>query len=447
MSKQPNVVFIIADDHRHDAISRHGDPVVQTPALDHLIDQGISFRGTHIMGGLSPAVCMPTRASVNTGASVFRTGGAGKVNPELTLMGEWFRAHGYYTFQVGKWHNEPATHHRSFSGGAKCFFGGMSDHYQVPLHDFRADGQYEKNQIYFEDRHSTDIFTDAAIDFVQTYDREEPFLLYLAYTSPHDPRTAPEPFASRYNADNIQLPPNYIEQHPFDNGEMVIRDELLAEQPRNAAETRQHIADYYAMITHHDDALGRLFKTLKDRGLWDDTIIVYTADHGLAVGQHGLLGKQSMYDHSVRIPFLLRGPGVPAGRQFEGLTCQFDIFPTLCELSGLSIPTTVEGQSLVPTLTQQPATAPIRDSVFSLYMDIQRMVKTPRWKLIRYYRNEEKGVGTDRIQLFDLLNDPWETQDLSQQPDMAPQIEALAATMSLWQQQINDPLQQRPILV
>jgi arylsulfatase A-like enzyme len=441
-SNKPNIIFIISDDHRHDAIHSIGNNDILTPILDSLINNGVAFTGTHIMGGLSGAVCMPSRASVHSGVNIFRSGGEQSINPELSLMPEVLRNHSYHTYAVGKWHNDNSSFMRSFSGGSNLFFGGMCGHYEVPLHDFNPNGDYPKSSSRKMNKHSAELFTDAAVDFLDSYKQEDPFFLYLAYTSPHDPRTAPQEYADLYDPAQIKLPDNFMEQHPFDNGALRIRDEELAGFPRTREEVGQHLADYYAMITHMDAQIGRVLEALKESGKLDQTIIIYTADHGLAVGQHGLLGKQNMYDHSVRIPLIMNGPGLPKEKRIEGLCYQMDIFPTVCELVDIPKPSTVEGVSLCGMINDQDEKH--RVSVYSVYRDFQRMVKNDRYKLIRYYRVESEQLGTDSIQLFDLQDDPWELTDLSKDLQYQEILNDLVREMEIWQKRVNDPLAGMP---
>lgn len=446
MAVRPNVIFIIADDHRYDAIGAAGDPTVQTPVLDAIARAGTILTSTHIHGGVDGAVCVPCRACVNAGTHIFQATKSQTIgdhantnvirNAEAT-MPAWFRSHGYQTHAIGKWHNDAASFTAGFRGGDAIFFGGMSEHTQVPVFDYNPDGHYPGSARRIEARFSTELFTDAAVDFLERYQEEEPFFLYLAYTSPHDPRTAPEPYASMYDPERIPLPPSYMEEHPFDNGELVIRDEELAAYPRQAEEVRQHIADYYAMITHMDEAIGRVLKALAVSGRADDTLIVYTADHGLAVGRHALLGKQNVYDHSIRVPWLIRGPGVPAARRVDALVYQYDIFPTLCELAGIGAPPDIEGKSMSALIKGE--TDKGRETVYALYKDIQRMVKDDRWKLILYRRSALTGQGTDCEQLFDLLHDPWEMHDLSGDPPSQVQAEKLKRDLADWMERVRDP--------
>jgi arylsulfatase A-like enzyme len=452
--RRPNVLFIIADDHRSGAIRAQGDPTVRTPVLDRLMAQGVSFDRAYHFGGLTGGVCVPARACLMAGANPFRAlaskdladhVGLRTINPALPTLPETFRGAGYHTYHVGKWHNDVASFRRSFAGGAKIFMGGMSDHYRVPVFDFDPTGAYPRAARYEGDRHSTELFGQAAVHFVRGYGRPEPFFLYLAFTAPHDPRTPPPEYAARYPPAEMPLPPNFLAQHPFDNGDLRTRDEALAPWPRTPAVVRRHTADYYGMITHLDAWIGRVLGALEEAGHADDTIVVYTADHGLAVGQHGLFGKQNLYEHSARVPCIVRAPGVDGGRRVDALTYTPDLHPTLCELAHVPQARTVETRSLVPLL--RGASDGVRGGVCQVYKDVQRMATDGRWKLIRYYRSAERpAAGTDGIQLFDLEADPWETRDRSADPACARDVERLAAQLTEWQREVEDPMAGAPVL-
>lgn len=444
MPSQPNILFMIADDHRFDAIGAMGDATVQTPVLDALMARGTTFRQTHIMGSLVGAVCVPSRAAVLTSANLFRSG-MQEINRELAVWPQVMRDAGYHTFATGKWHNDKQTFTNSFAEGAKIFFGGMSSHFEVPVYDYDASGAYPNTARYIGEKFSTEMFTDAAVQFLQDYDASAPFFLYLAFTSPHDPRTPPGEYATMYPPAEIPVPENFMPEHPFDNGEMRIRDEVLAPFPRTPEIVQQHIADYYGMISHMDAEIGRVLKTLEATGQLENTLIIYTADHGLAVGQHGLLGKQNLYNHSIRVPSIFAGPGIPEGKTVDALTYLYDVFPTVCELTDVACPRTVEGRSLVPLM--EGSVARVRETVFAAYRDIQRTISDGDWKLIRYYVSEETGAGTNRIQLFNLKEDPGETTDLSAVPAHTARIQSLAADMHMWQMETDDFLKEVPVLL
>lgn len=429
MNNKPNVLFLLADDERFDTIHALGNDEIKTPNLDRLVAEGTAFTRAHIPGGTSGAVCMPSRAMINSGKTLFHLYGAGEQIPQShTTMGQCFRESGYRTIGIGKWHNGTESFARSFSDGDEIFFGGMWDHWNVPVNSFHPDGKYENVVRSTPDffhanhpmetiaeritagKHSTELFTDAAVRFIEQ-PHDEPFFLYTALLVPHDPRTMPERFKNMYDPSKIRVPDNFAEEHPFyfgiDSKIGEDRDENLAAYPRTESEIQRHIADYYAMISHIDENVGRILDALERSGQLDNTIVVYTGDNGLAVGRHGLMGKQSLYDHSIRVPLILRGPGIPKGEQRDAYVYLMDIYPTLCELCGLSIPASVEGKSFKTAIT---GGEPARRTMYFAYTHLIRAVKDERFKLIRY------KLEPDKTQLFDLYKDPDETVNLYDDP-------------------------------
>jgi len=423
--KRPNILFLFTDDQRFDTIRALGNPEIRTPNLDRLVARGLSFTRAHIMGGTSGAVCMPSRAMLLTGRTLFHLHRRGAAVPgDHTLLPEVFRAAGYRTFGTGKWHNGARAYARCFTHGGNIMFGGMSDHLSVPVHDFDPTGAYPRGSRVTGDGFSSELFTDAAISFLEKDAGENPFFMYVSYTAPHDPRMAPEEYAAMYPPRSVSVPGNFLPEHPFDNGEMKIRDEKLSPWPRTPALIRDHLAAYYAMITHTDAQIGRLLDALERSGRAGETIIVFTSDNGLAVGSHGLLGKQNLYDHSVRVPLILCGPGVAEGRQTRGLCTLNDLFPTLCGLAGLPVPSGVEGKDLAPIMADSRAS--VHDSVFFAYKRLQRGLRTADdWKLICY-----NVRGKNPVQLFNLKEDPLEMNNLAREAAHAARLQELTALLA-----------------
>lgn len=432
-----NVLFILTDDQRYDALHAMGNRAIITPNLDRLAASGTMFTQAHIPCGTSAAVCMPSRAMLNTGRTLFSLEEeGGTIPPAHTTMAEVFRAAGYETFGTGKWHNGPPAFSRGFCGGDNIFFGGMWDHWNVPtckldptgaydnIINFTANFSYENDVVkvhcdkFHPGKHSTELLTDTALAFLERREQAvDPFYLYLSYLAPHDPRTMPNRFLEMYNPDNIVLPDNFMESHPFPFGVEDIRDEVLAAWPRNPQEIKRHLAEYYAMVTHLDYEIGRLLDILEEQGQREDTLIVVTGDNGLAVGSHGLMGKQNHYDHSVRVPLLFCGPGIPGGLEISSYVYLLDIFPTLCELLGLSIPASVEGKSFAGMFSDPSQKT--REDLYFIYNDLIRSVKDGRYKLIEY-----RGY-TNRTQLFDLWEDPGEINDLSGKKEYTDTLDRL----------------------
>lgn len=440
--QKPNFLFLIADDHRYSAINALGMEKVKTPTLDRLMAEGTSLTHTHIMGSTSGAVCMPSRAMLHTGRGLFHT--PNPIPDDTPLLPELLWQGGYTTFATGKWHNHVETFARSFNTGGKVFFGGMSDDQNaVPVYDFDPSRAYDENMLHIGKEFSTTLFADQAVTFLENRSPDDdPFFAYVSFTSPHDPRTAPSEYATMYKPDEIELPPNFMKEHPFDSGVRQVRDELLAASPRDEDEIRQHIADYYGMITHMDAEIGRILQALDDAGLRENTIVIYTADHGISIGQHGLMGKQNLYDHSMRVPLILRGSGIQAGYHSDALCYLYDLFPTLCERASIAIPETNEGYSLNALLSGQ--TTQHRRSIFSAYQPVfghpneypyQRMVRGKRFKLIESYND-----GENHSQLFDMHNDPYETTNLIGVRSYVHVVQRLGKQLGHWQKLVDDPL-------
>ncbi len=420
----PNILLLVADDQRADTIAAWGNPYIRTPNLDRLIRRGTSFRGNYCFGSNSGAVCVPSRAMLMSGRTwldvPYDLHGV-KLLPELLREGR------YRTFATGKWHNGEPSCVRAFPQGKSVFIGGMADHTKVPVADVR-DGQFVNRRI--AEKFSSEQFADAAVDFLRSRSEDGPFFCYVAFTAPHDPRNPPEPFRGMYYRNRPPLPENFLPQHPFDNGMAKdIRDENLAPYPRTRKVIGDQLCEYYGLITHLDEQVGHILAALEETGLAANTIIIYTSDHGLALGSHGLLGKQSLYEHSMRSPLIIAGPGIPAGRSTAAFTYLFDLFPTICALAGVKPPDGLAGRDLRPLWEGEGAK--VRESVFLPFSNLMRSVRDERWKLIVY-------PPINHRQLFDLRSDPQEMRDLAADPGHKPEIARLTTLMRSWQEKVGD---------
>ncbi len=421
--KKPNILFLFADDQRFDTIAALGNPEVKTPNLDKLVARGTTYTHAHIPCGTSGAVCMPSRAMLLTGRTLFHLQGEGQqIPPEHITLGETLQKNGYRAFGTGKWHNGTESYTRTFSEGKSVCFAGMWDHWNIPLCDHNPEGIYPSNNVCIAPfssnkvsvnhtqymkfgEHSTDIFAERAIEFLDEYDGVDPFFMYVSFMAPHDPRTMPKKYLDMYDVKDITLPSNFAEEHAFEYGIRTLRDEVLAPYPRTKENTLYQMKEYYAMITHLDDRVGDILAKLEEKGELDNTIIVYAADNGLAVGKHGLFGKQNHYEHSIRVPLIFAGPNIPKGETRDAYTYLLDIYPTLCDMTGITPPDSVEGKSLFPTLSDNEIKT--RDNLYFAYTDMMRSVKNDRYKLIEY-----RTDNLARTQLFDFVNDPDELNDL-----------------------------------
>lgn len=447
---KPNIVFFFTDDQRTGTIHALGNERIHTPNMDWLVENGTAFNQAYIMGGTCGAVCMPSRAMLMTGRTLFHLDDLGqKIPGDHIMLGEVLRKAGYNTFGTGKWHNGPDAYTRSFNNGAEIFFGGMNDHWNVPACRFSPEGEYPEPQemeARFGDlrvqinpqydhiprgKHSSDLFCDAAVDFISQYQAEEPFFAYIAYMAPHDPRETHRMYHDLYPVDSMPLPENYMPLHPFDNGELMVRDEVLAGFPRTKQEVKRHNAEYYAMITHADQTIGRVLSALEASGQLENTILVLAGDNGLAIGRHGLFGKQNMYDHSVHVPLVMAGPGVPRNQTRDAFCYLLDIYPTLCDLVGAPIPETVEGKSLQPVM--ENANHINYETLAFAYRDLQRAVQDKDYKLIEYVVN-----GNQTTQLFDRHNDPLEMHNLAHDPVYATHVTRLRKALGQWRDDLDD---------
>jgi arylsulfatase A-like enzyme len=364
-----------------------------------------------------------------SGRSLFRVREDLRDTP--TWPGQLGRA-GWTTFITGKWHNGARSLPASFAEGHNVFLGGMTDQNQVKVRDLLPDGTLSPERTAAGP--SSETFADSAVRFLKDPRRlDQPFCLYVALTSPHDPRTPPAEFLRPYLAKPPPLPSNFLAQHPFDNGEMTVRDEKLLPWPRTPEAVRQDLAAYYGMISHVDAQVGRILDTLHETQLHTNTLVVFAGDNGLAMGSHGLLGKQNLYEHSMRVPLLVAGPGIPRNRRVGDLVTLHQLAATLCDYAGVPAPDGAEGESLLPTWLGGNGTGGSPKTVLTAYRDIQRAVTDGRWKLIEYPKAQ-------RVQLFDLRRDPDERKDLADEPRFLKQRTRLLNLLREQQRQAGDPL-------
>lgn len=437
--KKLNVIVLLADDQNFYTIAALGNKGLITPTFDQLVANGTTFTNAHVNGGLSGAICAPSRAMLLTGRTLFNIDRQARDNQEFSFdvfnnyitLPLYLKNNGYQTIGIGKQHNGTDVYARSFSDGAKVFFGGMSDQYTIPHQDFAADGKYPKERTYTsEGKHSAEIYADETIRLLEKH-KNEPFFIYTAFQTPHDPRQSPESFQQLYDENKIILPPNFAPQHPFDNGELKVRDELLAPFPRTEADTRKQLKDYYATVSHLDAQIGRILKAVKDQGLEDNTLIVFAADNGLAIGQHGLFGKQNVYEHSSRVPLIMAGPGIPKNQKVGGYCYLADLFPTITERLNLPTPASVQTVSLNKAINDPKVT--IRPSLYLVFKHYQRGVKKDGFKLIEYHVNKERHT-----QLFDLSKDPWELKNLANEKAYQDKLKELRAELLVLKTAQND---------
>lgn len=439
---RPNILLIVSDDQRPDTIGALGNPRIRTPHLDGLVRGGVAF--TRAIAAYP--ICVASRAEILTGCTAFRNGVpyGGGLRPGLAFCAETLRQAGYRTAHVGKWHVPGLPKDRGYQETPGLFNGGGGRFHNTVTRDHAgrevtgykgwtiktADGKpdLEKGVGLTADisRH----FADAAIESLSRKS-SQPFFLHVNFSAPHDPLIMPPGYAGRYDPAKMPLPANFLPEHPFDHGNARGRDELLWPWPRTPQMAREELACYYAVVSHMDEQIGRILAALRASGQADNTLIIFTTDQGVAIGSHGLRGKQNMYEHTVGVPLVFAGPGIPRGRR-SAVQCHLrDLFPTLCDLAGVKVPETVQAKSLAAALKGE--TAPLYPHVIAYFGDVQRMIRTERWKLVWYPQIK-------RHQLFDLKNDPDEMKDLSVASEHAAVFSDLRGKLEAWLKENGDPL-------
>lgn len=441
---QPNFLIIITDDQRPDTIGALGNSLINTPNLDRLVREGMTFtRATCAF-----PLCVPSRAEILTGATSFRNGvpfGGGRLKQDLAFWADTLRHAGYHTWYSGKWMNDGSPKTRGYEETSGLFSsGGAGEEGRKPRYGrkgrlitgyrgwtFKMDNgtpELEKGigLVGTNSRH----IADGAIDLLKRRPKK-PFFLHVNFTAPHDPLVIPPGYEGKYQPAKMVVPDNFLPQHPFDHGNFEGRDEKLLPWPRTEQNIREEIAAYYAVIDDMDSHIGRIFETLKAIGQYEKTVVIFSSDHGLALGSHGLMGKQNMYEHTIGVPFIIAGPDIPRGKRTEAQIYLRDMYPTTCELAGIPIPKSVESKSFLPIL--RGTATQIYPAIYGYYSTHQRMIRTQRWKLISYPQ-------LSRQQLFDLKNDPFEKMDLSSNPQHQQTLTDLAKELDEWFRAQGDPI-------
>ncbi len=396
--QKPNVCFILVDDLRPDGIAALGNTVVKTANMDAIVQRGFVFRCAYVNGSAVPAVCLPSRTQLLTGMSAHRA----KNEPSGATLDEFtfpkaMRAAGYAAIHCGKDENSPKK---------------VTAEFEVTF-----DGGHAQANV------------DRMLEFVHANAGKRPLFLYLAGHEPHDPQYAPDEYYARYDPKDIPLPAAFRAYHPFDNGEMTVRDEQTLPWPRTCESVSGKLARYYGSTHYLDDQIGRLVQALKDAGQFDNTVFVLAGDNGLSLGEHGLLGKQNVYEFGgMHVPLVFAGPGIPKG-ETHSFAYLYDIFPTVCALTQTPVPARVDGKNLLPIMTGKASK--VRDYAFTWYKNIQRAVRTDAWKLIRYPQ-----IG--KTQLFDLMTDPHEERDLAKHPEMSEKLTEMLELLGKAQKEYGD---------
>ncbi len=435
---KPNILFIFADDQTYESIGAYGLTEVKTPNLDRLVERGVSFTRAYNMGAWGGAICVASRAMLNTGAFVNR---AQKMTREVPQWAELMKSGGYTTYMTGKWHVQGVDPKFDV---IKDVRGGMPKQtkeryvrtFKEEAYDIEWKPWETKYGGFWEGgTHWTQVVADNTLGFFDQAKKDDgPFFMYLSFNAPHDPRQAPKEYVAMYPLEAIKVPANFLPEYPYAENicGKKLRDELLMPYPRTEYAVKRNRQEYYASITYVDHHIGRMLDALEASGKAENTYIIFTADHGLAIGHHGLAGKQSMYEHSMRAPFIMVGPGIAPGTRIDAPIYLQDAMATALDLAGVKKPKHVEFKSLLPLIRGERTVQ--YDRIYGKYVDKQRMIIRGDWKLIFY------PYAAKKMRLFNLKRDPQEMKDLIDIPEYAPVVKALRTEFIELQKEMGDTL-------
>ncbi|MDV7185878.1 sulfatase-like hydrolase/transferase [Lutibacter sp. TH_r2] len=401
---QTNIVFIESDDQSNQAIGAYGNSAMVTPNMDALAKEGVSFMNAYNMGCWSPAVCIPSRTMLFYGKTLWKSQKINRKNAPKAFP-EVLREHGYITYMTGKWH----------AWGKN------------PRDIFDKVGSIQPGQLKTYNQkagHVTDITGKEAVEFVKNYSEEKPFFMYVAFNAPHVPRQTTQNYYDLYPAKDMILPPSVVNGRPLNKNVKY----QYTNNPLSSKTMQSRVQQNNAMVTHMDDRVGDIIKALKEKGIYDNTIIVFMSDHGISFGENGVAGKVCLYEPSVTAPLIIKAPKIKPNTKIEDRVYLQDVNPTLFDLLGIQGLSDIDFQSLVP-LIENKETA--RESIYLAMFDDQRGIISNNKKLILYPK-------TGAIEFYNLEKDPWETENLIKLKKSKSTVKALLNQFQSWQEKVGD---------
>ncbi|MBX2874049.1 MAG: sulfatase-like hydrolase/transferase [Saprospiraceae bacterium] len=472
-TQPPNIVFLFADDLSYQAIRALGNEEVHTPNIDRLAKTGTTFTHTYNMGGWNGAICVASRSMMISGQYIWsaqRMAQSWRDQDSTALTHTWGRImerNGYDTYMSGKWHVaapadfvfDVAKHIRP--GMPKDTWGTMDPEARKLLRENNSpdlnlkeimpvgyhrpndenDNSWSPYDTSFQGfwkggKHWSEVLKDDALGYIeQASQKEDPFFMYLAFNAPHDPRQAPKSFVDQYPLDKVSVPENFLPRYPWSDqigNSPGLRDEALAPFPRTEYAVKVHRQEYYAIITHLDEQIGLILDALEASGKMDNTYIFFSADHGLSVGHHGLIGKQSLFDHSVRVPLMVAGPGIPAGQRIDQDLYLQDIMATSLEMASIEQPDYVDFKSFLGLAKGEDQSTHYAE-IYGAYVNYQRMIRKDGYKLVVY-------PNVPKVLLFNMKEDPLEMNDLAEDAAQKDKVQTLFKDLQQLQQKMGDEL-------
>mgnify|MGYP003674864560 CR=1 FL=1 len=444
--QQRNVILILIDDQRFDALGYMGHPFLETPNLDRMAAHGVHFENAFV----TTSLCSPSRASILTGLFAHNHRVVDNYHPvddHLTFFPELLQQAGYETAFVGKWHmgdtEDPQRgfdHWVSFKGqgiywphetGLKIKGRYVPQAYQSGIN---INGQQVDQKGYI-----TDELTDYALDWLthRASKDEKPYFLYLSHKAVHADFLPPNRYAYRYENEPVPRPKSWADDpSAFTDVPMWVQNQRNSRHGVEFAYyTELDLANYYRRYCEAllavDDSVGRVLQHLQDNGELEDTVILFMGDNGFLFGEHGLIDKRTAYEESVRVPMIMHCPSLfPAGTRVPEIVANIDVAPTLLAAAGIAPPAHMDGRSFLPLAQGRPI-ADWREYLLYEYYWERNYPQTPTthaligrdWKYIRYH-----GIW-DTDELFNLRDDPRETTNLWHHPDHQERVAELNAKL------------------
>ena len=416
-AKRHNIVFILTDDHRYDAMGFMGHPFMDTPHLDSIAEEGVHLSNAFV----TTSLCSPSRASILTGLYTHKhrvIDNQRLEQDDVKYFAQYLEQQGYDTAYFGKWHMGQKSDHQRPGFGHWVSFAGQG-HYLPPNNKWtlNVNGERVKQKGYI-----TDELTDYAIDWMeQTERKDKPWMMYLSHKAVHSNFTPAERHQGMYDG-KVELPANHKIEDYKKNTPRWVRDQRNSwhgmDFPYHSEiDITQYYQNYTEAFAAVDDSIGRVKAQLKEMGVYEDTLIIYMGDNGFMFGEHGLIDKRVAYETSIRVPMVMQLPSVIEGGQtIENVVANIDIGPTILEAAGLKTPSHMDGKSFLPLAKKE--VIKWRDYFLYVYYWEKNFPQSPtvfalrgdRFKYITYY-----GLW-DTDELYDLKNDPNETTNLIAMP-------------------------------
>lgn len=424
-AKQRNVVFILADDHRYDAMGFLGHPFLKTPQLDRMAKSGVYMKNAFV----TTSLCSPSRASILTGQYMHnhRVTDNNNPAPEGTIFfPQYLQKAGYRTAFIGKWHMGGESDEPRPGFDRWVSFRGQGNYLSPgPNYTLNVDGKRVPQKGYI-----TDELTDYAVDWLEGLGQEEPFFLYLSHKAVHAEFVPAERHKDLYADVEIQLPEAATAEITDPNVPLWVKNQRNSwhgvDFPYHSdLDVAEYYRDYCRALAGVDDSVGRVLDWLEAKGLADETLVIYMGDNGFLFGEHGLIDKRNAYEESMRVPMLVRCPELfGEGKTSEAVVANIDVAGTVLEAAGIESPEHFDGESFLGLLagTRDPKTW--RKGLLYEYYWEWNFPHTPtvvafrgeRYKFIQYL-----GVW-DTDELYDLETDPTESRNLIRDPEQKDRV-------------------------